>query len=973
MARLVNRTLLCAGVSLIAVSAEPAFAQASNAPAPTSAATDTNPGQQAAAPASAPAGADTIDDIVVTGFRGSLAKALDAKRNESASIDAILAEDIGKFPDQNLSESIQRIPGVALARDGGEGRQISVRGLGPQFTRVRINGLEALTTAGGADASGGTNRGRSFDFNVFASDLFNAITVRKTAEPSTEEGSLGATVDLRTARPFDYSRLTISASAQGSYNDLAKKASPRGAFMIADQTDDGKFGALISVAYTKRRLIEEGFSTVRWAKGSAFSPGFESALGSTCLNVGTGGATGTVVTPAPANCATVNDALHPRFPRYDRYIDDIRRLGMTSSLQFRPSDATLISIDGLYAKFKTTREEFYLEAPSLSVAGNCTAASRANVCGIADTEVTSATITSGAMLAGTFNDVDLRVENRLDYLSTTFKQLTGELSQKFGETVTLEVQGGVSSSVHDNPIQNTLTLDQFNVDNYSYDFTDRSHPTFNFGTANLTSPTAWTLSQIRLRAASASNEYKSIAGNLRWDVTDGFSVTAGGGYKKYDFKTRELRRSNGTTSNLEASIPAAVAATPLANFTRVIGVEGTNFLVPDYRVANALFSLTDPTVYNGAFRLGPEPSLANNNSVTEKDTAGFVQADFNQDFGGVTVRGNGGFRYVHTNQIARGFAFLNGGLVQSVSDRSYNDFLPSANLVIEPTEKLALRLAAAKVMSRPSLGSLPPGGSVSVSGANRTVSFGNPNLDPFRATTLDASIEWYFDAGSLLSLALFQKDIKSFIQTVTLAGVPFTGNPYGLPDSVAIAACGALYPTTCNPASNNWSFSVPTNSPGGKLRGLEVNFQMPFRFLPGFLGNTGTLLNYTHVTSRIDYLSAAGGVAATADLTGLSRNSANATLYYEDKAFSLRVSAAYRDKYLSRVPGQEVGTVFDGTNETFNVDASLQYSVTDQIKVTLEGINLTDAYQDQFNDSRNLLSVYHHTGREFLFGVRFNY
>ena len=292
--------------------------------------------------------------------------------------------------------------------------------------------------------------------------------------------------------------------------------------------------------------------------------------------------------------------------------------------------------------------------------------------------------------------------------------------------------------------------------------------------------------------------------------------------------------------------------------------------------------------------------------------------------------------------------------------------------MIEPTEDLALRFAAAKVMARPNLGNLPPGGSVSVSGATRTVTFGNPNLDPFRATTLDASLEWYFDKGALFSVALFQKNIKSFIQTLSTTGV-FTGNPFGLPDSVAIAACGALFPTTCNPASNNWTFNVPANTPGGKLRGYEINFQPPFRFLPGFLANTGVLLNYTHVSSKIDYLNGAGVVVATADLTGLSRHSANATLYYEDKKFSARVSGAYRAKYLTRVPGAEVGTDVDGTNATFNIDASMQYSVTDQVKITLEGINLTDEYQDQYNDSRNLLSVHHHTGREFLVGVRFNY
>ena len=128
---------------------------------------------------------------------------------------------IAEFPDNNLAESIQRVPGVAIARDAGEGRTITVRGLGPQFTRVRINGMEAQSTTSATDSSGGANRGRGFDFNVFASELFNSITVRKTQQAEISEGSLGATVDLATSHPFDYKdKTTVAVSAQGSYNDL---------------------------------------------------------------------------------------------------------------------------------------------------------------------------------------------------------------------------------------------------------------------------------------------------------------------------------------------------------------------------------------------------------------------------------------------------------------------------------------------------------------------------------------------------------------------------------------------------------------------------------------------------------------------------------------------------------------------------------------------------------------------------------
>ena len=967
---------------------QPAAAQSAQAQSGTSATSEPAPGQQVSTKGlgDQAAGEQTAvedsagdnSDIIVTGFRGSLVKALDQKRTSAAAIDSILAEDIGKFPDLNLSESLQRIPGVALSRDGGEGRSISVRGLGPQFTRVRINGMEAIATAGGSDASGGTNRGRGFDFNVFAADLFNAITVRKTAEPSTEEGSLGATVDLRTARPFDYNKRTIAISAQGSYNDLSEKFAPRGAFLISDVTDDGRFGALFSVAYTKRKLVESGYSTVRWTTNNGFpagnpnnnagvSPGFESVLDTQCLTAG-----GAVINPAPAACAEANSSFHPRFPRYDYYITDQERLGMTGSLQFKPTDRTTISLDGLYADFKGTREERYLEANGFSVAGACTAASRLTNCGVADTNVLSETITNNVLIKGTFDDVDLRVENRFDQLDTKFKQLTGTIEQKFGDKLSVLLLGGHSDSHHLNPVQNTVTFDQYNVDGYSYDYTDRQHPVFNFGTANLASSTGWVLSQLRLRAASAKNTYDTGQANVSWKVVDGFSIDAGAVYKSYGFTGRDLRRSNGTTASQDTNLTCCnQAADTLDKFGHIVTIEGQSFFAPDYFAARDYFGLESPTARNGAFRLGIEPGLAGNVSVRERDKGGFLQFNFDRALGDMTLRGNAGVRYVQTFQRSQGYSFVSGGAKALTVSRTYDDWLPSVNVVLEPIKDFVIRAAAAKVVARPDLTSIAPSATVSVSGANRSVSVGNPNLDPFRATTLDTSVEYYYQPGALISAALFQKDINSFVQTVQSSGA-FSANPFGLPDSLAIAACGNLYPATCNPAQTNWVFSAPRNTPGGRLRGFEINVQQPLRFLPGFLGNLGVLLNYTHVTSRISYLNSAGVVVKMDDLTGLSRDGGNATIYYEDKVLSARVSGAYRSRYLSDAVGTQ-GIDSQGFNSTFNLDTSIQLTLTPWVKLTFEGINLTDQYQDQYNDTRDLLLVYHHTGREFLGGVRLSF
>jgi hypothetical protein len=195
--------------------------------------------QEAPAAQSAPVAADEVEAVVVTGFRASLASAINVKRNASGVVDAIKAEDIAQFPDLNLAESLQRIPGVSISRINGEGRQISVRGLGSEYTRVRINGMEAITTTGGTANSGGTNRGRGFDFNIFASDLFNSIAVRKTASADVEEGSLGATVDLNTARPFDSRQAPARAVGPGQLQRPGAEGGPRLSALASRTWRDG--------------------------------------------------------------------------------------------------------------------------------------------------------------------------------------------------------------------------------------------------------------------------------------------------------------------------------------------------------------------------------------------------------------------------------------------------------------------------------------------------------------------------------------------------------------------------------------------------------------------------------------------------------------------------------------------------------------------------------------------------------------
>jgi iron complex outermembrane receptor protein len=922
---------------------------------------------------------ESLEEVVVTGFRQSLSVALDEKRAAVGSIDAIVAEDIADFPDLNLAESIQRVPGVSIARDGGEGRQISVRGLGPQFTRVRINGMEAMSANGGTDASGGTNRDRSFDFNTFASELFNSVTIRKSSSADIEEGSLGATVDLRSAHPFDYDGLTVVTSVQGSYNDISEDVDPRGALLISNTFADGKFGALLSAAYTKRKLLDEGASTVRWqdSRNTDTSP----VPGAQFSN------SPPVVAGAPTP-AQLNTAFRPRIPRYDIYEHEQERLGITASLQWQVSDNTLVSLDGMFANFKAERTELFLEAPVFSA----TTAQSMNQVDVVDAVIDS----TNTIVYGVFNDVDIRSEARFDELETDFTHLTLDLAHSFSDTWRVHALAGYSDADHDNPVQTTLLFDRNDVDGYSWDYRGNSRlPVITYGNVDVTNPATWTLSQIRLRPQSSQNTFKTGSFEVEWDVADALTLKAGPQYKKFEFETESLQRSNGTSVNQESVIPANVAATPIASYSQLVSISSNldapaanqnTWLRPDINAAEQLFNLNDRSV----FRLGPELALNNNYTIEEEDLGGFVQADFKTEVMGRPLRANLGVRYVETQQTSSGFTFVAGVPTQVSVEREYSDTLPALNVAFNVTDSFIIRAAAAKVMARPNgggqttgLGILAPGATVNISGANKTVNAGNPELNPYRAKSYDLGFEWYFAQDSLVSLALFKKDISSFVQIVR-ASDNFSSNTLGLPDSVALGVCGVTNPNdqvAVDACLAGWQFNLPTNTDGGDVDGFEISYQQPFSFLPGFFSHFGLILNYTGVESEINYLPPPITIAGVPqpqvpvkdDLTGLSKSAYNATLYWENEVFSARIAAAYRDDYLTTVPGRNNNDV-EGTIETLNVDFSATWTVMPALDLTLEALNLTDEFQDQYVGRQgDRLSYYHHQGRQYLLGARYKF
>ena len=956
--------------------------------------TTTNATTNAASPAS--------ERIEITGFRASIESALTKKRADSGIVDVIKAEDITKFPDTNLAESLQRVPGVVIDRDAGEGRNITVRGLGGDFTRVRINGIEALATTGGTDSSGGNNRSRAFDFNVFAAELFNSLTVRKSSSADIDEGSLGATVDLATSRPFDFRKFTATASISGRYNDLSKKSDPRMAFLVTDTFLDRKVGVLLSAAYSKRQLYEEGFSTVRWDNGAS-SGGWCAPTGvaanpttSTATTCGPAAQGVARLTGTPATIAAYNDAsnvnnFHPRLPRYGRLTHNQDRLGVTGSVQFKPMEGSLLTLDLLYSKLDATRQEDFLEAISFSRTAAQGGKGQTSV-------VETAYGPNGALLYGIYNGVDIRAESRYDKLSTEFTQPTLSLEQTLTSTLKLNAKLGRAESKFRNPVQTTTTLDALNVNGYGIDFrgNDRQPkitypfdvtqasangltlvgvPVVTTGTQPAT-VTNTTTSEIRIRPQGTNNKTDLLHVDLDWEaLPDLLNLRGGVDLKKYSFDSYEFRRVNQNDTIFAPAAGTALAGltTSISGFGNGQGIPAgtpTSWVIPNLNAIAAAYDIYCNCIKSGLsggpgdFTLSSVTNgnaRGNNRSVVEKDDGGFVQADFNTKLGGMRLRGNAGVRYVRTHESATGYQATAGGTEVTVENK-YSDTLPSVNLALDLTRDVVLRLGAAKVMSRPQLGNLSPGGTISSTGT-LSITSGNPLLKPFRATTFDASAEWYFDKGALLGLGLFQKNINTYIQSLR-TNVPYKAT--GLPLS--------LLPANFT-GDEVFQVTTPVNTEGGKLTGFEITYQQPFTFLPGIGRNFGVLVNYTDVKSKIDYLVSPTDPNSVIrdDLLNLSPKAWNFTLYYDDGRFSARVATSYRSSFITRVPGQNNNDV-EGKNKSTNVDASLSYKLTDQLELTLEGVNLTNQVNDQFiSRARSSSVVYNVTGREYLAGVRYKF
>jgi iron complex outermembrane recepter protein len=645
-------------------------------------------------------------------------------------------------------------------------------------------------------------------------------------------------------------------------------------------------------------------------------------------------------------------------------------------------------------------------------------------------DVLASNVTNGVADYLELRNVDLRSAADASFYVTTFKQASLNVEQEVSDSFHASFTYGASESL--NEVDGQLV--EFNsMDSPgTYVFDERAHgsmPTIDYG-VNVADPNIWgivkSFSAMRHFVRTVENKYDGGHLDMKWDMNDKLSLAFGGSMKSFTFDTQLRERNTDTINPTEKEAFVSTASLGrVIDFGQGLDVPAgtlTQFWAPDLEAFRNTFGFDCSCVNQyGDFRTIRRNAGREDFSVEEDSSGLYLQLNYDLELFGRRLFGNIGAREAWTDLTATGNANQNGG-TSVTANNTYSDFLPSFNLAYSVMDDLLIRLGAAKVMSRPQLSNLSPTMTAitvpTTPTGNASLTVGNPYLKPFRADSYDFSVEWYFSEGALLSAAYFMKKIDSYPQTVAFSAPlsTFLG-----PEAITDLLAGYTNQVQRDYITNDGDFLGRQfrDAPGGELKGYEISYQQDFTFLPGFLKNFGAQINYTHIETELLYIIDPGSgpqtnpalfvpqTFATGPWLGASPESLNATLYYEVPSFSARVSLAKRKPYFTTFPiaagSCQPGIVppvpaspatspsttqgalgsycngplvndFVGSEGTENIDASIRWNVTDNLAISLEGLNLTNQTTDRFAyvDSP-VVSQYGSTGRQFVLGARFKY
>lgn len=870
-------------------------------------------------------GVDTVEEVVVTGLRASLNRSIDVKRNSALIVDSIASEDLGKFPDTNVAESLQRITGVSIDRSGGEGRFVTVRGFGPSFNQLLLNGRTLATE----------NPGRQFSFDMLPAELISGADVYKSSNAQLQEGGIGSTINLKTARPFDRRGQRIVLSAQANYEDLSGKTTPTLFGLYSNTFLDGRLGVLGSVSFQERK------ARIDAANNDGY---YATTVGGQTVYM-------------PQN--------------YNQYsnIEDRKRTSVTGTVQYRATDDLTLTVDGIYNKFNvksnTSQVGHYFSPGSIS-----------------NVKVDP---------NGTVVGFDQLTDGHTDYVSRTFNRPTNLKALGFNAdwnpTDLINVKFDSSWSKAENNNGGNEIFAVVGVANtYRFDATGDGLPSLTTGTS-YANPNAAGKAHFATRQGSNYGEEvfeNRLDATLKTDY-DHFNAVRIGAIYTDRTKTNQLVQSSSaiwcTYCGYSVSVPAGLLQTYAP--TDFLSGEGGNFprqwlsfdpeayfkFLESQAAANAQDLASGRPVgtsYAGlqatnGFAATPQ---ASSYDVHEKVGGGYIQADFAGDLGGLPVSATAGVRYVHTELTSRGTTqsltdltpiandstLYNATLTASApvsKTSSYDDFLPSLNVKVDLSDDMIARFAASKTVSRPNLTDLAPQLTLtSTRPGNLAASGGNPDLKPYKSTNFDASYEWYYQKSGFFTVGAFYKKLDDFI-VVSSAPEVFT-----ITNSANLSAFAGGKAT--------FNVSRPRNIGSANVYGLEVGFQHTFDYLPAPFDGLGVTLNATFVKSSAND----SGFA----LEGLG-DSQNAVLFYAKGPIEVRVAYNHRDGFMS-TQSNSTGGLPIYTKTAGQFDAQASYAFNDNFSAFVEGTNLNDAKTQTYGLYESQFLSLVETGPRYAVGLR---
>ncbi len=899
-----KHNILIGTVSAIALlTSMPAFAQAGSTPANSAPSGDAKPApsDNGAAP----------DEIVVTGFRASLQKSIQAKRLSDVVADVLSAEDIGKFPDKNVAEALQRVPGIVINREFGEGERVSLRGTAPNLTKTLVNG-HSIATADWfiLDQLSAT---RSFNYLTLPAEIVGQLDVYKSPEADVEEGGIGGTIDVHTRKPLDLDRWTLSGSLQGAYTERSDKLNPQGSATLSWKNDAETVGILVGAIYQKREIRRDGVEIL------GYQP------------VTVAGATAQVP-------SLIGSAL---------FQQNRERYGGNITLQLKPSDTLEVNLTGLYSRFNADNfNQNYLAWTSNALGGGGT--------------LTNATVADGTVVKGTVTSTPTGRAVVYDaiYREAYAQTYSGDVDVNWNpsDDATLHVKLGYTKA-------NGRTAAQPFYEGgapgaFTFDITGRV-PQVSFTGVNPTVPNNLVFDFASLHRIGNTDEEKYAYADYEKELELGpvRAIKVGGKFTDHDRDSSFLATTYG---GFYLPLAATGCGGPCTSASFADGLTPGNFLknIAEPGTLTSYFNVNTKTLSTILKAQNPTRVLnpPENYTINEKTYGGYVMAKIGG--AGEGYHGNFGVRVIRTDQTSTGNqlgvpattpgAIANpfGTYLPIEVKRDYTDILPSANLAIDLSDKLILRFAAGRTIARPDYTDIVP--RVSLNPGTLTGDGGDPSVDAYRSNNYDVSVEWYPDRDTIIAGALYYKDIQSYIVNTTVQETfPVQTSTPNLSRCTLVNAANQLY-------SCLFDINRRSNGSGGTNKGFEIQVSRPL------WGGFGAIANYTYSDAKSD---------SGDPIPGNSKHALNLTGFYENDRLSARVSYNFRSKFFINIDRNSPLN----QDDTQSVDASLAFKVTDNISLTADAVNLTNDKIHQYAATETRFRALYDNGRIFYAGVRVRY